>query len=183
MKKTLSLLLLMILIFGVVGVQNTVEATTVPAVFKQKFPREQVDQIKNVDLDNDRKNETIILSKQGNLFIIKNKNVQWMARQIISEEDFPPPQILTFKPSKNEVHVVAMYYYGPSNTQAYVYRLSKGKAKNVLNIMGDQAVKISGYNIIQKWKKYRDGGGWDMVVTTYSWNTKQLKYVSKGIKP
>lgn len=183
MRKLVSCFLLVVFLVGMLGVRHTVEAATVPAVFKQKFPREQVDQIKNVDLDSDRKNETIILSKQGNLFIIKNKSVNWVSRQMKSDPGYPNARILTFKPTKNEVHLVAMYYYGPSNTQAYVYRLSNGKAKNVLNIMGDQGVQVSGSNIIQKWKKYRNSGGWDPVATTYSWNTKQLKYVSKGIKP
>ncbi|MNB79219.1 hypothetical protein D3C81_1092790 [compost metagenome] len=152
------------------------------SLLKSKYPNEIIQSIKTVDLNNDKKDESIILTKSGNLFFVNSKGVLVLINtNILSDEDYDPPKIQVFSVSKTEKHVAVTYNYFPSNTQLFVYQLKDGTLLSRLKLMGDQGVEIDVKGRIhQYWKKYRNEGGWDLAEGLFTWNTKLNKYMASG---
>jgi hypothetical protein len=180
-KKFTSFIVVSLLLLGIYPFPASAASSL--SVFKAKYPKQTIRVSQNVDLDKDRKPETVILTKQGNLFLVKGNTVSVVAKDIISDDGMPAPKLTVFNPAKGEYQVITRYFYYPSNTQASVYRIQKGKLVRVLNVMGDVDIRISKGKIYQDWKKYRNEGGWDRVTAVYSWSSTSQKFVVTGVKP
>lgn len=151
-------------------------------ILAEKYPNEVVKIVKTDDINHDKKKESFILTESGHFYLINAKgHVVLIGTGIVSDEDFKQPTIQVFAVSKNEKHVAVTYSYFPSNTQLYVYRLQHGTLSKVLQLMGDQGVKIdSKGKVHQYWKKFRDEGGWDLAEGIFTWSTKTNKYKGSG---
>ncbi|RFU66680.1 hypothetical protein [Peribacillus glennii] len=180
-KKYLAVLLTLLL--AISSYPFSASAASSTSIFKSKYPKETILSSVTVDLDKDRKQETVILSKQGNFFLIKGKTVKKVAKGIKTDPGWSPAAKLTvFNPAKGEYMIITRYYYPPGNTQIAVYRMIKGKLVRILNETGDLGVGISKTKINQHWKKYRSGGGWEPVTTVHTWNNAKKKFVASGAK-
>ena len=156
--------------------------SNVPKVFTSKYPKETVRVLKKVDLDKDKKDEIVILSKQGNLFLVKGNTVKKIATTINSDSGYQPANLQIFNPATGEYQIITTYHWGPSNTKAEVYRMQKGKLVNILDVRGDLSVRITKNKIYQVWKKYYTGG-YNSATAVYTWNNKKQKFDVTGQTP
>jgi len=185
MRKSILVLqivaLLVITFLSNIGQANA--AAKPQDILKKKYPNEIIKQIKSADINNDKKQEHFILTDSGNFYLINAKGIIVLVNTGISSEE-GQANIQVFSVNKKEKHVAVSFEYFPSNTQMYVYRLKNNGLVKVLDIMGDQGIKIDGKGKIHmRWKKYRDEGGWDPVEAIYSWNSTSLKYKGTGYLP
>lgn len=177
-KISIFLLLSLILIFTT---KPTYAATNdAKSILLKKYPKEVIRLIKTVDLNGDKKDESIILTDSGNLFLVNSKNVVVLINTNVAyEEDDPSIKLITKSP--NEKHVAILVDYLPSNTQVYVYRLEQGTLVNKLQFMADYSAEIDEKGRFhQYWKKYATEGGYSLVHGTFTWDTKNNKYKASG---
>ncbi|AIQ11611.1 hypothetical protein [Paenibacillus durus] len=180
-KITISLISIsLLLILFPISINAAPQSAT--DILKKKYPSEVIQIIKTTDLNYDKKSESIILTKSGNLFLVNSKGVIVLINTgIISDEGLDDPSIQVFSASKAEKHIAVAFNYFPSNTQLYVYRLKNGTLQKCLGLMGDQGVEIDNKGRIhQYWKKYRNEGGWDLAEGIFTWNAKTNKYKAAG---
>ncbi|MEK3867928.1 hypothetical protein MKX34_11915 [Paenibacillus sp. FSL R5-0636] len=145
----------------------------------KKYPNEKILSLKTVDLNNDKKNESIILTDSGNLFFLNSKDVLVLINTGVAyeEEDL---EIKVLPASSKEKHV-AIVVDTPPSTVVYVYRLENGTLVQKLHFIADIGVDFEkNGEIRQVWKKYRQNGGWDIVSGTFTWDTKTNKYKGSG---
>ncbi|MNH74711.1 hypothetical protein D3C87_474310 [compost metagenome] len=184
MKKILTLSLCLIVLLSAFSIPTSSAQGTKPQdILQKKYPNESIKILKTADINADKKYESVALTKSGNLYFINSKgSVVLINTGILSDEDYGEAEsIQIYSVSNKEKHIAVTYSYFPSNTQLYVYRLQDGTLKKVLQLMGDQGVKIdSKGRVHQYWKKYRNEGGWDLAEGILTWNAKTNKYKGSG---
>ncbi|GIP22645.1 hypothetical protein [Paenibacillus sp. J22TS3] len=182
-SKLLASFILLISIPMFLGSSVDAQAVKPQDIMKKKYPKEVITVIKTADINADKKNESFVLTKSGNFYYVDSKGaVALINTGIISDEEYgEDPSIQIYPVSKKEKHVAVTYSFFPSNTQLYVYRLQGRTLKKVLQLMGDQGVKIDPKGRVhQYWKKYREEGGWDPVEGILTWNSKTNTYKGTG---
>lgn len=184
MLKKWMISLLIVLFVLALGTGGTVQAKPQdPAnILLKKYPNERVKVIKTTDINGDKKNESFILTRSGNFYMINAQGVLTLVNTgIQSDEEADEPTLQFIPVSKTEKHVMITYYYFPSNTQVFIYRMKNGTLQKSLAVMGDQGVEVDKQGRIhQFWKKYRNEGGWDLQEGIYTWNAKAGKYKASG---
>ncbi|WP_066255276.1 hypothetical protein [Neobacillus drentensis] len=174
---TLSLVLLLTLSHPISSL-----AASSTSIFKSKYPKQTIRTQVTVDLDKDHKAETVILTKQGRMYLVKGKKVIYVANGLIYE-DADTPKLRVFNPAKGEYQIITLNSWLPGSERAVVYRMQKGKLIRILNVTGDVDIRISKNKIYQEWKKYRQNGGWDPVTAVYTWDNHKHKFTFKGVRP
>lgn len=180
-KKVINILVGLSIFLLTVSYPFTASAASGTSIFKSKYPKQVIRVSKSVDLDKDRKPETVILTTLGYLYLVKGNKVTLVEKNIVSDKGFPAPKLTINHPAQDEYQVIIRLFYGASNTRAFVYRMQKGKLVKVLDVVGDVEIKIHKGKIYQVWKMYRDEGLWDPVTAVYSWNSKKQKFDVSGM--
>jgi hypothetical protein len=78
----------------------------------------------------------------------------------------------------DEKHVALLLSYLPSNTEVWVFRLTRGKPEEIFHFMADWSAAVVPDGFEVTWKKYRDAeeGGYDLVRETYLWDADAGEY-------
>jgi len=179
-KKLFTFLILMLI--SSLASHSTYASSTIDAktVLLKKYPKEVIRLMKTADLDGDKKNESIILTDSGNLFLLNSKNVIVLIDTNVAYE-VEEPSIQLISISAKEKHVAVLVDYLPSNTQVYVYRLEKGTLVNKLQFMADYSTEIDNKGRLhQYWKKFKPTGGYNVAHGIYTWDVKSNKYKASG---
>jgi len=146
----------------------------------KKYPNEVIRIIKTVDLNNDNKKESFIVTDSGNFFYINSKGVLVFIEKSVGyeEDEF---NLSFFAVTAKEKQVALTVDYLPSNTLLYVYRLQDGTLTKKLQVMGDVGIEIDTKGRIhQYWKNFNLDSGWDQAEGIFTWNPKTNKYKPSG---
>ncbi|WP_066066801.1 hypothetical protein [Neobacillus soli] len=184
MRKKQSAIIFFVLVVFLLSLShpNSSLAATSTSLFKSKYPKQTIRTYVKVDLDKDHKSETVILTKQGKLYLVKGSKITYVAKGLIFE-DADTPKLSVFNPAKGEYQIITRNSWMPGSERAVVYRMQKGKLVRTLDVTGDISIRISKNKIYQVWKKYRMNGGWDPVTVVYTWDNHKHKFIAKGVRP
>lgn len=178
MKKLLTMLVFIFLMNLLSIPVNAQSAVQNPKdVLAKKYPNEKIILLKTVDLNNDKKSESIILTDSGNLYFLNSKGVLVLINTGVAYEG-EDSEIKTLPISANEKHL-AIVVETPTSSIVYVYRLENGTLVQKLHFVADLGVEFRNGEIIQRWKNYLPDGGWDINKPNrgiFTWNAKANKY-------
>ncbi|KGE18828.1 hypothetical protein [Paenibacillus wynnii] len=180
MHKKISVLLVFSLILFLTNKSTYAATNDAKTILLKKYPNEVIRITKAADLNGDKKNENIILTDSGNLFLVNSKNVVVLIdTNVAYEEDEPSIQLISI--SAKEKHAAVFVEYLPSNTQVYVYRLEQGTLVNKLKFMADYSAEVDkNGQFHQYWKKYNADSGYDLAHGVFIWDAKTSKYKGSG---
>ncbi|MFF2907941.1 hypothetical protein [Paenibacillus sp. NPDC057934] len=183
MKKLTTALVLFLLMNSLIMPTSAQSSTQNPKdILAKKYPNEKILSLKTMDLNNDKRNESVILTNSGNLFFLNSKGVLVLINTGVAYEG-EDSEIKVLPVSSKEKHV-AIVVETPPSTLVYVYRLEYGTLVQKLQFIADLGVEFrKNGEIIQVWKNYSPGGGWDINnsnVGIFTWNTKTNKYNASG---
>ncbi|MGN7762615.1 hypothetical protein [Paenibacillus sp. 22594] len=179
MYKKFSVLLVFSLIFFLTNKSTYAATIDAKTILLKNYPNEVIRLSKTADLNGDKKNESIMLTESGNLFLVNSKNVVVLIANVAYEEDDPTIQLISI--SSKEKHAAVFVDYLPSNTQVYVYRLEQGTLVNKLKFMADYSAEVDkNGQFHQHWKKYNADSGFDLAHGIFIWDTKTNKYKGSG---
>lgn len=129
------------------------------------------------DIDGDQKVENFIVTKNDGLklwyidgegkesVIVDGYGCDYLSFELVSRGE--------------EKHIAFMGYYEPSNTNLWVIRMKEGRPKIVFEFMADWEIRIIPNGFQTVWKKYKDEGGYNLVVDSYLWNTNTGGYLKE----
>lgn len=143
--------------------------------FKKSHPNEVIDYSTTDDFENNNLTETVIITGKSDpkVWYISNNGQESLAYDFKQSGDFL--QSLTL--NRNGLKQIAlMVYYGPSNTQLWVFKVENNSLKQIFEFMADWDIKVIDNGFEMTWKKYRPEGGFDFELDTYLWNEKTNKY-------